>query len=130
MPKRIGDKIDLIFAREERPLHFRDITQLINGLGIDHKIASQGSVRNELIASDKYVLVGRGLYALSSWGYKPGKVKEVIVRILKQQARPMAKEEILSFVLKERFIKATTVHAVLSNRAWFEKLPGGEYNVK
>ncbi len=130
VPKRIGDKIDLIFQREERPLHFRDLTKLINALGIDHKIASEGSVRNELIAATKYVLVGRGLYALASWGYKPGKVKEVIARILKQQDRPMAKEEILSFVLKERFIKETTVHAVLSNRAWFEKLPGGEYTAK
>ena len=87
VPKRIGDKIDLVLLREGKPLHFRDITRHINALHIDKKIASEGSVRNELIASPKYVLVGRGLYALKEWGYAPGKVREVIQRVLNAQGR-------------------------------------------
>ncbi len=130
VPKRIGDKIDLVFIREGKPLHFRDITRYINALHIDKKVASEGSVRNELIASSRYVLVGRGMYALKEWGYAPGKVREVIQRVCKAEGRPLRKDEIILHVLKERLVKETTVQAVLSNKAWFQKLPTGEYTVR
>jgi hypothetical protein len=129
VPKRIGDKINIIFEREKKPLHFREITSLINQLQIDKKIASEGSVRNELIASSTYVLIGRGIYAMENWGYRPGTVRETIERIMKEVRRPLSKEEIMGKVLKERLVKETTVHAVLSNKLWFSKLQGGGYTL-
>jgi hypothetical protein len=130
VPKTIGDRIDLVFKREKRPVHFREMTKFINELKVSSHSVSEGSVRNELISSSKYVLVGRGLYALSEWGYQPGKVREVISRVIKAENRPLTKGEIITLVLKERLVKTSTVHAVLSNKTWFEKLPSGEYTVK
>lgn len=66
-PKRISDKIYLILKNENKPMHFSEISQKINGVGFDHKKVSQGSVHNELILDDRYILVDRGVYALKEW---------------------------------------------------------------
>lgn len=67
-PKRIADKIYLILKNEEKPMHFSKITEKINETGFDHKKVSQGSVHNELILDDRYILVDRGVYSLKDWG--------------------------------------------------------------
>lgn len=66
-PKRIADKIYLVLNEEARPMHFTEITEKINDVGFDHKKANSGSVHNELILDDRYVLVDRGMYGLKSW---------------------------------------------------------------
>ncbi len=43
------------------------------------------TVHNELIKDIRFVLVGRGIYALNEWGYEKGVVKDVIKGILKDQ---------------------------------------------
>ncbi len=63
-PKKITDKIYLVLKNEKKPLHFTEITNKINEIGFDHKKVSPGSVHNELILDDRYVLVDRGVYAL------------------------------------------------------------------
>ncbi len=66
-PKRIADKIYLILKNENNPLHFSDIAKKINEIGFDHKKVSSGSVHNELILDERYILVDRGIYALKEW---------------------------------------------------------------
>ncbi|HOZ53524.1 MAG TPA: sigma factor-like helix-turn-helix DNA-binding protein [bacterium] len=66
-PKRIADKIFLVLKNENNPLHFSDIAKKINEVGFDHKKVSPGSVHNELILDDRYILVDRGVYALKEW---------------------------------------------------------------
>ncbi|MFA7049567.1 MAG: sigma factor-like helix-turn-helix DNA-binding protein, partial [Patescibacteria group bacterium] len=66
-PKRISDKIYLILKEESKPMHFNDITKKINEIGFDHKKANVGSVHNELILDDRYILFDRGIYGLKEW---------------------------------------------------------------
>ncbi|MFA5420495.1 MAG: sigma factor-like helix-turn-helix DNA-binding protein [Patescibacteria group bacterium] len=66
-PKRITDKIYLILKEENKPMHFEEIAKKINDIGFDHKKANKGSVHNELILDDRYILVDRGVYALKEW---------------------------------------------------------------
>lgn len=66
-PKRISDKIFLILKEEKKPLHFRDITKKINEIDSDKKKVSSGSVHNELILDDRYILMDRGVYGLKEW---------------------------------------------------------------
>lgn len=66
-PKRIADKIYLILKNENNPLHFSDIAKKINEIGFDHKKVSSGSVHNDLILDERYILVDRGIYALKEW---------------------------------------------------------------
>ncbi len=124
-PKRMGDKIYLVLQKQEKPLHFTEITNFINEAKFDSKIAYPATIHNELILDDRYVLVGRGIYALKEWGYNPGTVSEVIEKILKNSDHQLTKDEILDKVLKERFVKKSTIYLALTNKNKFTKTADG-----
>ncbi|MEK7584275.1 MAG: sigma factor-like helix-turn-helix DNA-binding protein, partial [Patescibacteria group bacterium] len=88
-PRRMNDKIYLILKREKKPLHFSEIAKKINEANFDARIAYPATIHNELILDEKYVLVGRGIYALKEWGYKPGVVLDVIRDILRDEAQSL-----------------------------------------
>jgi hypothetical protein len=122
-PRGIKDKAYLIFKKIGKPLHFMDVTKNIDG-------ALTQTVHNELIRDARFVLVGRGIYALSEWGYTPGQVKDVISVVLRESKNPLTKEEVLSQVLKQRMVKENTILLNLSNRNYFQKDTQGKYTVR
>ena len=125
-PRRMNDKIYLILKRETKPLHFVEIAKRINDSNFDKRVAYPATIHNELILDDKYVLVGRGIYALKEWGYKPGVVLDVIKDILRENGA-MSKEEIITAVLKNRMVKRSTVVLALMNKKFFAKDQDGRY---
>jgi len=122
-PKRIRDKAYLVFKKIEKPLHFSQVSQLIAGSHLQ-------TVHNELIRDSRFVLIGRGIYALSEWGYQPGQVRDIIVKILKEEKKPLTREEILKRVLEQRMIKENTVFLNLNNRQYFAKDSQGRYTIR
>ena len=127
VPKRMSDKIYLAMKKVDKPMHFRDIAKSINDFKFDQKIAHPATIHNELIVNRKYVLIGRGIYALKEWGYDPGVVAEVIVDILQKSGKPLTREQIVGEVLKKRQVKIATIHLALTDKNKFQKLPSGEY---
>jgi len=128
-PKGVRDKAYIIFKREKRPLHFTEVAKLINESGIfdPSRKAYFPTVHNELIKDERFVLVGRGLYALREWGYKPGIVKDIIVDVLKEAKEPLSKEEILEKVLKQRFVAKNTILLNLQDKKYFKRNSEGRY---
>jgi hypothetical protein len=122
-PKGIKDKAYLVFKKTGKPLHFTDVAKLING-------SLTQTVHNELIRDVRFVLVGRGIYALSEWGYEPGQVKDILVKILKDSKRPLTKDEVLNQVLKQRMVKENTVFLNLGNKNYFQRNSEGRYKVR
>lgn len=127
-PKRMNDKIYLVLKKQGKPLHFRDIVRLINEQHFDGKEAYAPTVHNELILDKKFVLVGRGIYALTEWGYKPGVVADVIEAVLRKRG-PVTKDELVTEVMKQRLVKKGTIYLALTNRQRFARLPDGRYSV-
>jgi DNA-directed RNA polymerase delta subunit len=125
--KGVRDKAYLVLKKHGNPMHFRHVVDNINKNFELTKKAHPQTVHNELIKDGKFVLVGRGTYALSEWGFKPGTVSEVLARILKDSDKPMQKEELLEAVLKERDVKENTVSLNLQNKDLFEKMEDGGY---
>ena len=125
-PKGIKDKAYLVLKRTAKPLHFADIASLINTHKFDSKKANFQTVHNELIKDKRFVLVGRGLYALSEWGYEAGTVKDVLVSILKKHG-PMPKEKVLAKTAEIRFVKPNTVLLNLQDKKLFKKTDNGNY---
>ncbi len=129
-PKRMNDKIYLILRQSGKPLHFRQIAEKINEVGFDHKKAHPATVHNELILdANRYVLVGRGIYALKEWGYKPGIVSDIIALVLREAGRPLSKQEIIDLVKQQRMVKEATIVLALVNKDMFKKLPDGKYTL-
>lgn len=129
-PRRMNDKIYLVLQKKNQPMHFTDIADTINQMNFDHRKAYPATIHNELILDKKYVLVGRGIYALKEWGYKPGVVADVIEEILKEADRPMSKKEITKAVLEKRMIKETTITLALMNKDRFYRDEKGRYGLK
>jgi len=126
-PRGVRDRAYLVFKKEKRPLHFAQVTRLINNSKfekISQPPALIQTVHNELIKDQRFVLVGRGLYALGEWGYQPGVVKDVISMILQEEKKPLTKGEIIDRVLKQRIVKVNTI---LLNLGHFPNTANGKY---
>ena len=128
-PRRMNDKIYLVMKREGKPMHFTEIAKRINDVGFDSRVAYPATIHNELILDDKFVLVGRGIYALRDWGYKPGIVLDVIREVLSRSTRPLTRDEIINEVLKNRVVKRSTVMLALMNKRVFQKDQNGLYSL-
>ena len=120
-PKTINEKIYLILKENKKPMHFTQIAEEINKIRFDNKKANAATVHNELILGEKYVLVGRGMYTLTEWGYKKGTVTEIISDIIKSSNKTLSRDEIINEVLKQRLVKRTTVILALTNNQKFLK---------
>jgi DNA-directed RNA polymerase delta subunit len=128
-PKGTREKIYLVLKETGKPLHFREIASLVDKYKLNKKKTTHPqTVHNELIRDKRFVLVGRGIYALSQWGYKQGTVKEVIEDILKKNNHPMEREEIMGKILSVRKVKKSTVLINLNN--FFQKVGKGQYSIK
>lgn len=125
-PKKINDKIYIVLKKSGQPMHFVDIAKAINETRFDEKIAYPPTVHNELILDNKYVLVGRGIYALKEWGYEPGNVANVVEQYLKDSG-PKTKDEIIDYVLSKRNVKRSTVYLSLMNNNNIQKTNDGKY---
>jgi len=127
-PKRMNDKIYLVLKHYGKPLHFRKIATKINEAKFDGKQAHPATIHNELILDhSRYVLVGRGIYALKEWGYKPGIVADVIKEVLNSSDQSMNRQQIIDEVLKRRIVKDTTIILALANKGNFKKMSDGTY---
>ena len=125
-PRGVKDKAYLVFKNERKPLHFTDVASLISVRFNQEKVFSP-TVHNELIKDSRFILVGRGIYALKEWGYEPGVVKDVISKVLRDAEKPMTKEEIVLEVLKQRLIKENTILLNLKDKKHFLKTEEGKY---
>ena len=127
-PKTVRDKSYLVLKKKVSPLHFRDIAQEINQIKFDTKKAHPQTVHNELIRDSRFVLVGRGLYALKEHGYEPGTAREVLSKILKKNG-PSSFDKIVKLVSEQRVLKHNTILLNLQNKKYFKKIDGGLYHI-
>ena len=128
-PKGVRDKAYLVLKKEGTPQHFVEVAELINKASFSNRQAFPQTVHNELIKDGRFVLIGRGKYALREWGYEPGIVKDVITKILGEANEALTKEEIIAAVLEKREIKPNTIAINLQNNSEFEKLEDGRYKL-
>jgi DNA-directed RNA polymerase delta subunit len=128
-PRDVGDKAYLVLKHNGKPQHYSEITTMINNYKFDDRVAYMETVHNELIKDNRFVLIGRGIYALAEWGYKKGVVADVIKEILKSFGRPLSRDEIINEVLKRRQVKRNTILVGLSNRKNFQKVGKDKYSL-
>ncbi len=122
----VKDFAFLVMRKHGSPMHFREVADAITRTF--SKKTHYATCHNELIKDPRFVLVGRGLYALAEWGYKTGIAREVIRDILKKDG-PMVKEEVVEKVMKERYFKKNTILVNLANSKYFRKNKNGLYTV-
>ena len=128
-PKSIRDKTYLVLSRHGRPLHFSEIAKHVRGLGANKRDVTVQAVHNELIKDQRFILIGRGIYALAEWGYTPGTVAEIISGVLREE-QPLHKDEIVRRVLMKRQVKTTTIILNLQEKEQFQRTAKATYKLK
>lgn len=128
-PKNVRDKAYLALKKQGSPLHFRDIAKQIMKNGIGNKSVNIQTVHNELIKDNRFVLVGRGIYALRENGFESGTVKDVIASLIKSRG-PLSSEDVIGLVNQKRLLKENTILLNLQNRKHFKRLSDGTYTLR
>ncbi len=128
-PKNIRDKIYVILQNKKEPMHFNNIAEAISNSKFRKKDVTIQAIHNELIKDPRFVLIGRGIYALRDWGYKKGTVSQIITSILQESKTPLTREEIVKNVLKVRKVKETTVLLNLQNKKLYQRVDKNTYTV-
>ena len=127
-PSTLKDKAIYVFKKEKNPIHFVELANKIsNYFGEPVKVAT---IHNELIRNNEFVLIGRGIYVLKEWGYKPGTVLDVIMDIFTKAKTPLSTEDIIARVLKTRQVKTSTIYMNLQNKQQIERVGRNMYQLK
>lgn len=126
-PKNIRDKIYVILKEHGKHMHFNDIAEAIKGSSFKRKDVTTQAIHNELIKDKRFVLVGRGIYALKEWGYEKGTVADIITEILRKEGKALHRDEIVKRVLKSRYVKETTILLNLQGKSQFKRVAKATY---
>ncbi len=121
----VKDYAFLMMRKHGSPMHFREVAKAVTNTF--NKKCHTATCHNELIKDKRFVLVGRGIYALSEWGYESGVVRDVIKKILKKEG-PLSKEDVVDRVMKERYFKKNTILVNLQSPKYFKKNKQGLYS--
>lgn len=128
-PKNIRDKIYVILKEKGKHMHFNEIAEAIKGSDFKRKDVTTQAIHNELIKDKRFVLIGRGIYALKEWGYKKGTVADIISEVLSEAGEPLHRDEIVKRVLKSRFVKETTILLNLQGKPQFKRVAKATYQL-
>jgi len=128
-PKNIRDKIFVVLEERKEPMHFAEIASSIAASSFKRKDVTVQAIHNELIKDRRFVLIGRGIYALDSWGFVKGTVADMIDKVLKEAGEPLSREEVVRRVLKVRKVKETTILLNLQNKALFTRVGKNTYKI-
>lgn len=126
-PKNIRDKIYVILADNGKPMHFSEIAGSIKGSDFKRKNVTTQAIHNELIKDKRFVLIGRGIYALDIWGYSKGTVADIIREVLREAGEPLHRDDIVRRVLKKRQVKETTILLNLQSKPEFKRVAKATY---
>lgn len=126
-PKNIRDKIYVVLHDNHKPMHFSEIAEAIKQSDFRRKDVTTQAIHNELIKDKRFVLIGRGIYALKEWGYTQGTVADVIADVLKKEGGPLHRDEIVRRVLKSRQVKETTILLNLQGKPQFKRVAKATY---
>lgn len=128
-PKNIRDKIYVILKENGKHMHFNEIAAAIKDSDFKRKDVTTQAIHNELIKDKRFVLIGRGIYALKEWGYKKGTVADIIAEVLREAGEPLHRDEIVKRVLKSRFVKETTILLNLQGKPQFKRVAKATYEL-
>lgn len=128
-PKNIRDKIYVILKENGKQMHFNEIAKSIKDSDFKRKDVTTQAIHNELIKDKRFVLIGRGIYALKEWGYERGTVADVIAKVLREANEPLHRDEIVKRVLKSRFVKETTILLNLQGKPQFKRVAKATYTL-
>jgi DNA-binding phage protein len=126
-PKNIRDKIFIVLHSKGSHMHFDEISKSIKEYDFKKNNITTQAIHNELIKDPRFVLVGRGMYALKDWGYTVGTVADVIESVMREAGEALHRDDIIVRVKAKRFVKDTTILLNLQSKERFIRTAKSTY---
>jgi hypothetical protein len=128
-PTGVREKAYLVYQKYEKPLHFREVTKLINRHFKDGKIVIPETVCNVVIYFKEFIAVESGTYGLVEWKLFDNKLKEDLKLFLGQvdsnsnQGRFVTIDEIIAHISEKnkKNIKDYVIQANLFDKKIFTR---------
>ena len=129
-PRGIKDKAYAAILKTGKPMHFREVAAAIDRAAWPgKKKAHPQTVHNELIKDPRFILVGRGMYALKEWGYESGTVRDILISLMTNSPKPLTRDELVKLASERRMVKAQTILLNLQDRSRFKRTEDGGYTL-
>lgn len=122
--KNINESIYQLLKKYNKPLHFKEINNLLKVENERLKNIYQGTIHNILISDDKYICVDRGVYALNEWDFDKYKTyTEVIIELLSASKKPLTINELATELKKiNYFNKNNIIASIRQNKTIFKEI--------
>jgi DNA-directed RNA polymerase delta subunit len=111
-PRRINGKIYLVLLAKQKPMHFTEIAEIINSSWTERRDIKAATVHNELIADERFILIGKGTYGLKDWNFEGGTVVNLVKRILEKNPN-LSTAEIIEHVKDKKMVKESTIRLAI-----------------
>lgn len=125
-PRNIRDRMAIVLSRAGKPMHYSAIAAAVNAGAFRDASYSEKVMHNGLIRDPRFVLIGRGIYALAEWGYQSGTVADIITEVLRAQS-PLSSDEIVRRVLQVRQLSDRTIRLNLHTKPQFKRVAKSQY---
>lgn len=111
-PRRINGKIYLVLLAKQKPMHFTQIAEIINSSWTERRDIKAATVHNELIADDRFILIGKGTYGLKDWNFEGGTVVNLVKKMLAKNPN-LTTAEIIEQVKDKKMVKESTIRLAI-----------------
>ena len=113
------------------PSHYASIAERARQLARDSQRITDSSVRNSLRQNGAFVLVGRGTYALTSWGHERYVTHaEAVIDLLQSSGRALPASAILQRLCNDGSHRESNVRAALSQNPHIVRTPSGSFDLR
>ncbi len=127
-PQYWSDLLYKVIREEDKPLHFTEVVEKVNELGI---FDSELDVRRALailIDDERFAHTGaKGTYGLTEWGIRKEMLPELIKECMLKAGFPLHFDQIFHYVSKFKYTSKTNVYACLNSNKYFYRLSNGLY---
>lgn len=115
--RNIGDCSYVILKERGTPMHFREIAQEINKKF--KKAYYEETCHNSLVFDKRFILVGRGVYALQDSNYSSKDILELTTELLSRAGGTMLLESLVKRIMKKKIVKETSIRQMITSSEKF-----------
>jgi hypothetical protein len=125
------DLIHAVLVKAGKPMHWSSIAEQASQLGERDRFSSKTILSSLQYYKELFVRVGKGTYGLVEWGGRtPAPYNKVIASILREEGRPMSKEQIFARVSVVRPASLSSVSISLGVHYRFYKSIENTYGLR
>lgn len=128
----LAQKLVTALVRERRPMHYTQLSRLLNELFASEGPFEPHNVHARLCTNRKrFKLVQRGVYGLQKWGLRRAPtIKERLTQVLEESRRPLDLETLQGHVLATCRCKESSVKTILDmSKGDFTEVDKGVYGL-